>query len=57
MSYPIVRERVEAGTLHVTGWWFEIATGAMHWYDPAKHAFEVIDRELANRMIAHVGGS
>jgi carbonic anhydrase len=56
MSYPIVRERVEAGALHVSGWWFEIATGAMHCYDPEKHAFEVIDRELANRMIAHVGG-
>lgn len=28
----------------------------MRWYEPAKHAFEVIDRELANRMIAHVGG-
>ena len=56
MSYPGVRNRAETGALHVTGWWFEIATGAMRCYDPEKHAFEVIDRELADRMIAHVGG-
>ena len=30
MSYPIVRARVGAGTLHLSGWWFDIASGDMY---------------------------
>ena len=50
MSYPIVRDRVLAGGLTLTGWWFEVATGNMYAYDAAGHSFEVIDRQTAHRM-------
>src|SRR5262249_2620689 len=40
-SYPIVRQRIADGTLHLSGWWFEIATGAMWAYDRDSRAFEI----------------
>jgi len=38
-AYPFVAERLDAGTLHVTGWVFELATGKIFDYDPASHEF------------------
>ena len=35
MSYPIVRHKVAAGALHLSGWWFDIATGTMYAYERA----------------------
>jgi carbonic anhydrase len=55
MSYPIVREQVAAGSLHLSGWWFDIATGNMYSYERASRSFEVIDRRLAERIIARLG--
>ena len=55
MSYPIVRAQVAAGTLHLSGWWFDIATGNMYAYERASRSFEVIDRQVAERMIARLG--
>ena len=51
-SYAIVRERVAAGTLRLHGWWFEVASGSMHAYDPALDRFELIDRGMVKRLIA-----
>lgn len=50
-TYPIVRSRVAAGNLQVSGWWFDIANGSMHAYQPASRNFQVIDRHLAERMV------
>jgi carbonic anhydrase len=55
MSYPIVRVQVAAGTLHLSGWWFDIATGDMYSYERASRSFEVIDRQVAERLIARLG--
>ena len=55
MSYPIVRERVGAGTLHLSGWWFDIASGNMYSYERASRSFVLIDRQLAERLIARLG--
>ena len=55
MSYPIVREQVAAGVLHLSGWWFDIATGNMYSYERASRSFAVIDRQLAERLIARLG--
>ena len=52
MSYPIVRDRVSAGTLRLSGWWFDVGTGTMHAYDRATRSFGVIDRPMAERLIA-----
>jgi carbonic anhydrase len=56
MSYPIVHERVAAGTLHLSGWWFNIATGEMSAYEPETRSFEVIDRKEAERLLQRLRG-
>jgi carbonic anhydrase len=55
MSYPIVRERVAAGNLHLNGWWFDIATGNMYAYERSSRSFEIIDRQEAERLVGRLG--
>jgi carbonic anhydrase len=54
MSYPVVRTRVLAGTLHLSGWWFDIGSGSMYAYERGSRRFEIIDRSLADRLIARL---
>ena len=54
MTYPLVRERVVAGTLRLGGWWFDIASGNMFAYERSTRSFEVIDRQEAERLIARL---
>jgi carbonic anhydrase len=54
MSYPLVRERVAAGTLFLGGCWFRIATGDMYAYERPTDTFEVIDRAEAERLHARI---
>jgi carbonic anhydrase len=49
-SYEIVRERIAAGTLRLSGWWFDVASGGMHAYDRTRRGFALIDRDGAERM-------
>jgi carbonic anhydrase len=35
-SYPVVRERLAEGALHLSGWWFDIAKGEMRAYRRAR---------------------
>lgn len=51
VTYPIVRERMQAGTLQLGAWWFDIATGEMHSYQRETRRFEPIDRGNAERLI------
>ena len=51
MSYPIVGARVAAGTLHLSGWWYDVATGGMFAYERAIRSFGAIDRNSAERLI------
>lgn len=39
MTFPFVQERVEAGTLHLHGWWFDLETGDLWVIDPHTAAF------------------
>jgi carbonic anhydrase len=57
MSYPIVRAKVAAGTLHLNGWWFDIATGTMYCYERTSRSFAVIDRQVAEQLISHLDGA
>ncbi len=50
-SYPIVRERLADRTLHLSGWWFDIASGDMFAYQRERRLFEVIDREAAEKLV------
>lgn len=54
MSYPIVQERVFAGTLGLSGWWFDIASGEMYSYERESRMFEKIDRGSAERLVARI---
>ena len=54
MSYAIVRDKVLAGALRLSGWWFEVASGSMYAYDRASRSFEVIDRQVADRLLARL---
>lgn len=51
-TYPIVRERIAAGTLQLSGWWFDIAKGEMQVYQREKRQFEIIDRDTAERLMS-----
>jgi carbonic anhydrase len=41
-TYEIVRDRIASGTLTLSGWWFDIASGAVHAYDEARQRFEPV---------------
>ena len=49
-TYPIVRERIATGALHLSGWWFDIAKGDMYIYQRERRNFEIIDRKVAERL-------
>jgi carbonic anhydrase len=51
MSYPLVREGVAAGTLHLSGWWYDVATGGMFAYEREIGRFGAIDRNSADRLM------
>src|SRR6476469_1652001 len=57
MTYPIVHQQVAAGELALSGWWFDIATGDMYSYERARRSFGLIDRAMAERMIAQIARS
>ena len=56
MSYPIVQDRVAAGTLHLSAWWFDVAAGTMYVYERDSRSFVVIDRAAAERLVKRLGG-
>lgn len=42
MTYPWIAQRVAAGAMHLHGWYFDIAQGALLRYNPARNAFDPI---------------
>ena len=42
MTYPFVRERVDAGALALHGWYYRIEAGEVERYDPAQRAFVAV---------------
>lgn len=51
-SYPIVQARIEAGTLAVHGWWFDIARADVYAYLEPENKFLIIDESRASRVSA-----
>ncbi len=51
-TYPIVRERIADGSLHLSGWWYDIGNGDMYSYQRETRSFEIIDRKAAERLIS-----
>jgi carbonic anhydrase len=54
-SYPIVKARLEAGTLRLHGWWFDIFGAEVSAYDPAAERFVVINAESEAQLFAKLG--
>ena len=46
LSYPFVKERVEAGTLQIHGWIYDIKSGEVEYYDEVQDRFVEIDDTL-----------
>jgi carbonic anhydrase len=53
-SYPIVRQRLQDGTLKLHGWWFDIGGAEVSAYDEEKGSFVVIDDRSGPAMLAKV---
>jgi carbonic anhydrase len=53
-TYPIVRERLQAGRLRLHAWWFDIAEAEVLCYDEKARRFVVIDEAEAERLIARL---
>ncbi|WP_457597286.1 carbonic anhydrase [Hydrogenimonas sp.] len=39
LTYPNVKRRVEEGSLFLHGWWYDIASGKVEYYDPETKTF------------------
>jgi len=53
-TYPIVRERLQAGRLRLHAWWFDIAEAEVLSYDERVKRFVVIDDTEAERILARL---
>lgn len=42
-TYPLVEKRMKDGSLHLHGWWFDIASGFVYSFDQATMRFGVIE--------------
>lgn len=40
LTYPFVKERVDAGKLHIHGWMYDISNGDIEYYDPDECEFK-----------------
>lgn len=50
-TYPFVRQALEEGTLHLHGWYYNIGTGNIFFYNAADDVFQVIgERTLKVNM-------
>jgi len=53
--YSLVRERVDASSLRLHGFWFDLATADVHYFDPEWGRFVVLDETYAPRILKRLG--
>lgn len=53
-TYPIVQEKIKANTLHLHGWYFDIATGDVYAFDEAFGRFVLIDEAEGYRILSDI---
>jgi len=49
-SYPIVKERLDAGKLRIHGWWFELSTANLYALN-ANNEFQLLDVNYAKKLL------
>lgn len=54
-TYPMVRKRVEEGTLSIHGWWFDIAKADVYAYEEEMSKFILIDEIGAEKLLTRLG--
>ena len=42
-TYPLIKERIEAGLVEIHAWWFDIATASVYSYNYEKDKFILIE--------------
>jgi len=55
LTYPVVRQQVDAGRLRLHGWWFDIAQAEVLAYDEEQKKFIIIDDAEAERLYTRLG--
>ncbi|MCY1044622.1 carbonic anhydrase [Corallococcus sp. bb12-1] len=53
-TYPIVRDRLAAGTLRLHGWWFDIGAAQVHAYRSDLGRFVPIDETEGERLLTNL---
>ncbi len=48
LTYPSVKEKVDAGEINIHGWIYEIDTGSIEYYDPEVSEFKVLTKALTS---------
>ncbi len=43
-TYPLVKKALDEGTLHLHGWYYNIATGSIYYYDSSEDVFKPISK-------------
>ncbi|WP_163782156.1 carbonic anhydrase [Myxococcus vastator] len=54
-SYPWVKARLDAGTLRLHGWWFDIGTAQVHAWRPALGRFVPMDELVGEALLRELG--
>lgn len=54
-TYPCVKERLDAGTLRLHGWWFDIATAQVHAWRPLLGRFIPMDELVGEALLRELG--
>jgi carbonic anhydrase len=49
LTYPYVKEKVDAGTLYIHGWMYDIENGEIEYYDPDEHEFLSLQKQLDSK--------
>jgi carbonic anhydrase len=55
-TYPMVQERLAAGTIRLHGWWFDIATAQVHVWRAAQGRFIAMDELVGEALLRELGG-
>jgi len=48
LTYPVVKQRVEDGLIHIHGWIYDIESGNIEYYDPDDSKFKSLSKILEN---------
>jgi carbonic anhydrase len=54
-TYPVVQERLAAGTLRLHGWWWDIKEADVYQYEVSTARFSLIDEAYAEILLKRVG--